>query len=197
MPEYEPVELLDVVKGLVSMASGLSNGFKSRLALKTGQMVNSSGKVILEEITTAEGLGLLWGLPPNKARKLYETEKVIYEKSKAFKDDMDLWYKELKRQMALSGDNNDATEAALKSFSAGWLVFGDDEPEARKYISGLIKRDLKTGDVYLIERLFKLSGITPSAEFKRIIGNTHLPEEDKKIFYDIADQTEIRKSGED
>jgi len=197
MPEYEPVELLDVVKGLVSMASGLSNGFKSRLALKTGQMVNSSGKVILEEVTTAEGLGLLWGLPPDRARKLYETEKVIYEKSKAFKDDMDLWYKELKRQMYLSGDNNDATESALKSFSAGWLVFGDDEPEARKYISGLIKRDLKTGNVYLIERLFKLSGITPPAEFKRIIGNTPLSEEEKKIFYDIADQTEIRKSGED
>jgi hypothetical protein len=196
MPEYTPMEFTKVAKGFISLASGMSNGFKSRFALKTGQIVNSTGKLITDEVTTVESWGILFGLPPLQAKRVYETSQTAYEKTDAFKKDIDNWYKEVKRQFRLSADNEEASSKVVELFSVAWLVFNENEVEARKHVGSLIRRDLKDGDTSIIQKLFKLSGILPQAEFKRMVANAPISEEDKEVQYKIADQIANSKSGE-
>jgi hypothetical protein len=197
MPEYTPMEFIKVVKGFAALASGMSNGFNARMALKTGQIVNSTGKLITDEVTTVEAVGMMFGLSPTQASQVYQTNQVGYEKTDAFKKDIDNWYREVKRQFALAGDNDPASSKVLEYFATAWLVFNDNEIEARKYVSGLISKDQKNGDIYMSQKLFKLSGILPPSEYRRVVDNSPMSDELKKTHYKIADQIENRESGED
>ena len=47
------------------------------------------------------------------------------------------------------------------------------------------------------QKLFKLSGILPPSEYRRVVDNSPMSDELKKTHYKIADQIENRESGED
>ena len=197
MPDYSSMEFSTLAKQFVSMSSGMSNAFKMRFAQKYGKVINSSESVVEETVTSAEAIGILFGLPPKDVAGFYKTTDKMYKKTKAFQDDIKAHYKEVKRQLALAGDDKESSEKVLEAFAAGWLVFGDDEVEARTQFASLIKRDAKEGDLFLIEKMFKLSGIMTPSEWNILIQDAPIEDEKKKELLSIGKQLENYKAGED
>ena len=197
LPEYTPMEFSDLSRSFVGMSSGMSNIFKMMYAQKYGKRINSTGGVVDDSVTSAEAIATMFGLPPKDVAEFYNTNNKVYTKSKAFQDDIKAHYKEVKRQFALAGDDVDASRRALEVMSVGWEVFGEDEIVARKAFTSLIKRDLKEGDMYLVEKLFKMSGMLTPAEWSILVQDSPIAEDKKKSLLDIGTQLENYKSGEE
>lgn len=196
IPEYTPIELSSLARGFIGLSSGMSNAFKMKFAQKYGQVVSSTGNVIDEHVTSAEAIGILFGLPPEDAAEFYRTNDKAYTKSQAFQDDIKAQYKEVKRQLALAGGNKEASETVLETMNIAWMVFGEDEIEARKAFTSLIKRDLKNGDVFLVEKMFKLSGIMSYDDWRRLVQDSPITEDKKKELLNIGEQLQNYKSEE-
>ena len=77
------------------------------------------------------------------------------------------------------------------------MLFGEDEVVARKAFTALIKRDLKEGDMYLVEKLFKMSGMLTPAEWRILVQDSPITEDKKKSLLDIGTRLENYKSGEE
>jgi hypothetical protein len=196
-PDYTTLEFSTLAKGFVNMSSGMSNAFKMKFAQKYGKVINSTGSVVDDSVTSAEAIGILFGLPTKDAAEFYKTNDKLYTKSKAFQDDIKAHYKEIKRQLTLAGDSVEASKKILEVMAIGWEVFGDDEIEARKQFASLIKRDAKEGDSFLVEKLFKISGILTPSEWNILVQDSPIAEDKKKELLSIGEQLQNYKSGEE
>ena len=61
----------------------------------------------------------------------------------------------------------------------------------------LIKRDMKEGDLYMVEKLFKMSGMLTPSEWRILVQDSPIEEDKKKQLLDIGVQLENYKSGEE
>ena len=185
-----------LLKSGASLFSGMSNAFKAQYALEYGKVINSRGMVIDENTTTVEGLFMIMGLPPKDVHEYYKTNQKLYSKSQEFRDDIDEWYKETKRQLVLAGGDADAETLALDTMSMGWKVWGAHEVEARKYLTAKIKRDMKTGDDYLVNLMLKRTGmITNESQWRMLVQDAPISEEKKKMLIEQGES--IYKMKED
>jgi hypothetical protein len=197
MPEHTPITLAKLATSFVSMSSGMSNGFAMMFSQKYGKYINSSGRVIDDDVTSAEAIGLMFGLGTKEVSDYYKTTSKMYTKSAAFKDDVTAQYKNVKRQMTLAAGDKTAQRKVLETMALGWMVFGDDEPQARAIFKSLISRDAKEGDIYLIEQLFKMSGIMTQTEWNILVQGSNLPEDKQKELLSVGSQLQNFKNGED
>ena len=184
------VELSDAARAFVGLSSGMSNRFKMAYALEYGKMINSTGSVIDEKVTSAEAIGQLFGLPTMDVHDYYKTTNKLYTKSKEFRDDITMHYKEIKRQLALAGDDIEASKKVIDVMSMAWSVFKEDDIEARKMLNSLVQRDLINGDDFLIKKFFSISGMMTPADFRIMVQDSPIEEGKKKELLHIADQLE-------
>lgn len=187
-PDLPPVDFYKLSRSFAMLSSGMSNFYKARYIEKWNQVKNSSGKVIVEHATQGEAYGQLFGLPPEKVRRYYDTKGKLFDKSEAFREDVNYHYNNIKKNLALAGDDISATDEVMETMAMGWVVFEDYEYEARKQFAALIKKDAKEGDFYLIEKLYKASGIMTPKEWKMLVQDSPLSEENKKNLLDVGEK---------
>lgn len=96
----------DVAVAAASMFSGFSNIWKANYAYEAGKKMSSSGRISDEEVTKLEAvLGGMVGVRTKDEESYRKTNELIYgteySQSKSFRSDIEQWYGELKRQLAV------------------------------------------------------------------------------------------------
>jgi len=161
----------------------------SQIALEQGKQYSASGSLMDPDVTTPEAYAQMLGLPTQDAVQSIETSQAVYEKSRAHLDDVEKYYKDLKRFLAADDMPVDDMRTITKMMSIAWKHF-DNHPTSRAHLLQLIKRDVKGGDDLLFRRAMKLMGILTPQENSALIENGPWPEEQKQILRDAYKQIE-------
>ena len=177
MPDYPPITFSKLSKSFASMSSGMSNAFKYLYANEHGKMVNSKQHAIDDDVTSAEAIGILLGLPTKTAKKHWDTNEKMYLVSDSFKNDVKVHYSNVTRMLAQTDESDlDANRRILETMAFGFKVFNKNQTEALKVFRSLVQRDAKKGDSFLIDRLYKMSNMMPYAEWKILVQGAPLTE---------------------
>lgn len=169
-PELE-TKYSDVVIAAMNMFSGFSSVFKGRYAFKTGQKMSSTGRITDRDVTGVEAVAQgLFGLRTKTEEGNMKTMSALYGDTKESVDnDVVLWYKELKRQLARRGQSVAEADMARRILSEAWNVFGDDRPRAVSLIMKEIEKDARNGDFVFIKSLMSQIGVMTDSEFLKVL----------------------------
>tara|TARA_R110000764_G_scaffold8017_8_gene27545 strand:+ start:536 stop:5068 length:4533 start_codon:yes stop_codon:yes gene_type:complete len=170
MPEYPPITFSQLSTSFVSMSSGMSNAFNAIYSNEHGKVVNRANVPIDADVTSAESIGLLLGLPTKTSKKHWDTEEKIYLASESFRNDVKTHYSDITRMLGQTDENDlSANQRVLETMAFGFKVFNKNQTEALKVFKSLVARDAKKGDSFLIDRLYKMSNMMPYAEWKILV----------------------------
>ena len=170
MPEYPPITFSQLSKSFVSMSSGMSNAFNAIYSNEHGKVVNRANVPIDADVTSAESIGLLLGLPTKTSKKHWDTEEKIYLASESFRNDVKTHYSDITRMLGQTDENDlSANQRILETMAFGFKVFNKNQTEALKVFKSLVARDAKKGDSFLIDRLYKMSNMMSYAKWKILV----------------------------
>lgn len=178
--EESPAKFSAVANDFAKLSSGMSNAFKAKYALKYGQKINSAGTRITDsDVNTAEAIAAIFGFETiDEAQSRYVNDQ-IYTKSKAYKEDVEMWYNNLKRDLASNGHTAEDIRNITRVYSEAHRVW-ERQPAALEIIDGLIRRDVKEGDDTMFRKALEAMNWMDGNEFKNLVRNLPLPEEKKQ-----------------
>lgn len=165
--DYEkPTEFLQVVNQFLSISSGYSNAAKARYMLEANKKLNSMGGVTVEHTGQLEAMFQMVGFPTLQERLNAQLNNDIYDASAHHKQDVEQWYKELKRSLTKEGVSNEDPRFIQRVLTEHFR--GHDSIATREIIDGLIAKDMKNKDGVLFSRIIELSNL-PDRERTREI----------------------------
>lgn len=178
--EESPTKFSAVARDFAKLSSGYSNYFKARYALKYGQKINSAGTRITDsDVNTAEAIAAIFGFETiDEAQSRYVNDK-IYKRSKAYKEDIESWYKDFKRSLASNGHTAEDINNISRTYSEAWRVWERD-PVALETIDNLIRRDVKSGDDVIFKKALEAMQWMDKREAENLIENMPLDNEKKQ-----------------
>lgn len=190
----EPTEFMDVVKTSASMFSGMSSAFKAAYIMEAGKKMSTSGALIGEAGDVA-AIAALFGFPTMKEVEQAYVKSKMYKDKDTLRGDVEEYYRALKQQLAMKGISIQDPEFLKRSLSSAWMVFGQNDREARNMVLQLIERDVKAGDLSLIQQTLRQSGFKTNEEIRRELQVIEgWSEQNKKLIQDNFDSLdEIRK----
>lgn len=165
----DPTTFGMVAMDAARMFSGMSNLFKASYADKYRHKINSVGGITDPEVTRPEALAQVFGFGTMDEASTYYINNKRYIDSKQLYDDVDAWYKEMKRHLLKKGITQREFDYTQKVMSEAWRVFGNDNVKAKDRVSDLISRDAADGDYRLIEQVMKMQGISSQSDLKTMI----------------------------
>lgn len=185
----EPTTVPMALKETFGLASGFSNAFKARLAYKTGEKTNAQGRVTKDGVNLAEAIGTSVGFETQEEMRNRYVSMEVYEKSKAFEEDVREQYRLTKMQLHRVGKDMRDADSALSVMQYGWLAF-EGSTKAKEIWRGLMERDLQGGDHVIWNTLLRSEsgGIMSSDEvrqFARTLPDGELKENYIKILDDM------------
>jgi len=132
-----PTTLSNVFTDLASLSSGMSNIFKAKMALEHGKAYGSRGQITDPSVSSPEAILKAFGF-----RTMYEAQKTwvgmdMYEKTAAYTEDVNKWYKGLAMKLASEGSTAETDEYIVTVMSMAFAAFGSSEKAM-----GIIKRNL-------------------------------------------------------
>lgn len=169
-----PPDLSELFKEVAGLASGMSNFYKARSLMKYQKRYNSYGGIVDAQVNTPEAVARLFGFGTlDEAKKYYVTGK-LYEKKKAFEDDVKEAYKNVKQ--ALTKDGFTPGEYEWQRKVNNWMLAAfKDSPKAMSIIQRQIKYDVEeNSDMSLFDRIIRTAPYLDKATTRDIINN--LPE---------------------
>lgn len=185
-----------VIKQTFGLSSGFSNAFKARLAYKMNEKTNAYGKTTKDGVSLAEAIGTALGFETQHEMLMRNTSTEVYEKSKAFEDDVKEQYRLTKLQLHRIGKDIRDADHAVEVMQFGWLAF-EDSPRAKEIWRGLMQRDLTAGDHVMFNTLLKAQtgGVMSPEEVRHFVRG--LPDGETKqgltqILDDLDELKELR-----
>lgn len=165
----DPKSFGDVAHDFASLSSGYSNGFKAAYALHYQRKQSSAGGVTDSNVTRPEAIAQVFGFGTlDEAQKRYVSD-ATYKKTKAFEDDVKLYYRELKRHVTRNGITPGEVEYTTKMLAEAWRVWGNDDYQARQIIAAELKKDAQAGDSRMYQSVMKATGVMNHNEVKGLI----------------------------
>lgn len=157
--EFESeTELVDVIKGWASIASGFNDSFKAKAMMETDQLLSRTGTVIDPSVTNAEAVAQLFGFSTADAERLRELGNLTYKTEKEFRDDVKQYVDELYRFVSMNVDDPQSFKTSLKMLSQAYRQF-EGVPKARKIILQEMKKKAdKNKEMHAFQRLAKMAG---------------------------------------
>lgn len=156
--DYETSEMVTkfshVAHDFLSISSMYSNAFKAAYLFKYGEKVNALGGGDPNKITPMEALAKTAGFNTMDEAATQYLNNTMYAESKAFRDDVNAWYREAKKQ-ALRDTKGSEEEHMIRIVGEAWRVFGDNEPAARQIVMDNLKKDVADKDMTLYNRILR------------------------------------------
>lgn len=166
-----PVQFSQVALDFAKISSGFSNAYKAAYALEYNKKINSSGsKATDQNVTSAEAVAQAFGLGTLDEAQMRWVNNFNYEKSKAFEDDVNKWYKGAKEAYVKEGQSAQEFEYMQRVHSEAFRVFGEN-PRAKQLIEQNLIRDAADGDGRLYQSVLRASNYMSSDELKATINN--------------------------
>jgi len=149
-----PTTLSNVFNDLAALSSGMSNIFKAKMALEHGKAYGTRNQVIDPSVSTPEAIMLAFGFRTMESTQRAWVGYDLYEKSKAYTDDVNIWYKRLTRKLASEGSRADTDEYVVKVLSMSFLAFGNSE-KAMGILQRNLDRDTLAGTGVIYDSILK------------------------------------------
>lgn len=179
--DYEdPTRFSEVATQFAKLSSGFSNAYKAAYAMEYGKKVNTLGGVTDSNVSTPEAVAQFFGFGTLDEAQRFWVSNVTYEKSKAFEQDVNEWYKGLKQHMANSDQTPEQADNILKIYGEAWRVWGNDNFKAKQIIDQLLKKDLANGDNRMYKNLLNMTGIMDKDELKNLVNALPNVSEEKR-----------------
>ena len=169
--EEDPIEAADVAMDFMKMFSGMSNAFKAKAMLDDKRTISSMGNISDSDVTTWEAIGAVAGMETIDAVEKRWVKKELYEKGQAFRQDVEYWYKEMKRNVLREGITPDELEYVTKVSRKVWKHWGNDNGKAKQMIDDLLRKDISKGDARLYIQVMESAGIMSGDELKAMINS--------------------------
>lgn len=163
----DPVTMKRIAKDMASLSSGMSNFFKARYIMKTGQKISSSGQVLVEDAGWGEALGVLFGFQTREEANGWYISQAAYEATQEFQDDVREYWKILTRHLTAEGvdqGSEEWTRRVVQDMQRVW----EDSPEAKRIILGEMQRSLNQGDARMFQSFMRLMPIMDPAEVRHL-----------------------------
>ena len=169
--DYEkPTTFTNVVHDFFNLSSGYSNAYKSLYMDKYRLKRSSYGGIIDPEVSKTESTMQLFGFPTMDSTERRFIKQELYEKSKAFKDDIAAWHRDTKRHLLKDGLTPESVDGISQMQSEFWRVHGNDNAAAKRELDRLMSKDL-TGSADLYQRILKAHDIIPIDDLKGLINS--------------------------
>lgn len=179
--EAGPTEFSQVIESFLKISSGYSSYLKAKVAFESGKKLNASGVVNDPGVTTAEALFTLAGFQTVDEAMSYNISDTMYSKTQEFRDDVNLYYSDLKKHVVGQGHELDSFEFTIKVMSSANLAFkGPAHDAAMVIIEQSLERDRARGDISLYNQLLKMYGIMSNSELENLIDSTAAYDPEKK-----------------
>ena len=168
-PELK-VKYSDVVQEAASLFSGMNNAFKAMYALETGKKMNSLGNISDRDVTKTEATLQFFGFRTETESGRFNAQEMLHEGADYASDDnISLWYKELKRVLALKETSVAEDDMARRVISEAYRVFQHDKVKFHRKLRSMINNDLKHEDYSLFKNIQSKMGFMDDAQMRTII----------------------------
>lgn len=184
--DLEPPQLSEVFEEAAKLSSGYSNYAKARVALEYGKRYNAYGGVVDSTVNTPEAIARLFGFGTLDEAKRYYVTGQMYEKRKGFKEDVQAWYKELKRNLTKEDIKPGEVEWFRRVNNAMLSAF-KDSPESRRIILQQMRYDAENGDASLVESIRRSTGIMNRDELEGIINEAPVSDDNREALIRTLD----------
>lgn len=175
----DPVTMTRMAKEMASLSSGMSNFFKARYAVKTGQKLNSMGNVSDPTVTTPEGVAAMFGFGTLAEAQRRYVSMEIYEQTTAFRDDVNEYYRVLKRHLTAEGVDQSSREWQERVITDANRVW-EESTAAQGIIYQNMARDARRGD---------------DSMWRSVIEANELDNETRRRFFRTMPDEELSKEG--
>ena len=196
--EPKPENFTHAAHQFASYSSGYANfsqGFKELFVNEVSIRHSRAGKVSVEDVTTAESIAKMFGLPTTQETLDYVIKRDSYQKSKAARDDVKELFKLQDRLMTTAGVTKDDPEYVGKMLSAiedntsaFWAVAST--PELQDIYFKEVMKAIGSGDSRndLVELVLRGSGILSKSELNKALEVAGV---ETRIPQDIDDWEEV------
>lgn len=188
--EEAPTTFYTVAKDFAKLSSGMSNAFKATYAYETGRKLNSAGTMITDtDVNTMEALATALGFRTQSEAENYRTSQKIYESSKAYREDIESWYKDFKKALASSGHEPDDLNNTVRTYSEAWRVWGSN-PAALDIINTLLTRDVSNGDWTIFNSALRSMNMIDPDTLRTIVKESAMDETKRNQLMETIDRIE-------
>lgn len=184
------VELSDVFHEFASLSSGYSNAFKAIVAKEYQKKYSSSYSVSDTDATTPEAMAQLFGFRSIGETQTWEFSSEVYEKSKSYEDDVNQYYKDLKRYLGPADTPREQRDHMVRVMSQAWRAF--DTPRARQIIARNLERDYQNGDNALFRNALRTLQFMPVEDTISLVEKSYPPGENRTILLDTLNKLDVK-----
>lgn len=139
---HQPETLLSVFNAFAKASSGgWSNYQKAKMFYEMGMVVDKEGKMLKDNYTFTEGVLQALGFPTQEVAAYYLASQTVREGTKGHKDEVESYYKELKRYVTRTYQiDSQNPEFQIQVIGMAKLMYKDD-PTALGLINSWVARD--------------------------------------------------------
>ena len=130
--------------------------------------------------STAEAIAKAAGFNTMTEAQGFYIRNAAYQKSKEHKEDVNHWYRELKKHILRKGITNDELTFSVKVWSEAWRTFGNDDASAKQIILSNLRRDVQSGDDRLYKAIMRSMDIPAPDETRKLINALPNIDEEKR-----------------
>jgi hypothetical protein len=163
----DPVTMQRIAKDMASLSSGMSNFFKARYVMKTGQKINSTGDVVAHDAGVGVALGALFGFPTREELNRYYLSQSAYEATQEFREDVRTYWREVNRHLTAEGVDKGTQEWERRVVQDMQRVW-EDSPAARSIILNEMQGALTSGDDKLFRSLMQLEPYMDNSDIRHL-----------------------------
>lgn len=166
-----PTEFAQVVQDFLSISSGFSNAYKAIYAFEVRKKMSSSGTITDENVSSIEAAFQIAGIPTMDEKQYRLAQDALFKNRTELKEEVKLWYGDLKRHLSQQGTDPRSMEFASKAFGEAFRVWGAtplQRDKAMKMVQGLIQRDIIDKDFTVMKAL--LDSTRSGMDFDEIRG---------------------------
>lgn len=204
LPE-SPMEFDAFVRSVASTFSAGSNSIKAFMALEYAKAFSANGYVTDQNVNKAEAYAKFFGFRTlDEARQFALNTDLRGEGSResagwSSEDDVKEWYKGVKRELFLSGEDPTNLESIKKIYGSIGNNLFQKNPANILILQKLIDRDSEQGDHQFVDGVLRAVGAgADEHEMKRIINRIpNLSREKRAEMLGMVDRVEALKRGEE
>lgn len=165
----DPTTFSQVANDFAKLSSGYSNLFKASYMLEYGKKVNTLGGTTDTSVSRPEAIAQVFGFTTLDEAQRYWVNNEMYEKSKAYEDDVKAWYKDFKKHITNKDLNLAQQEQITRTYSEAWRVFGNDSYRAKQIIAQELRKDVSAGDGRMYQSIMRAAGIMSTDEVRTLV----------------------------
>lgn len=177
----DPVTFSETAMSIAKLSSGFSNAYKAEFALRYGQKMNTMETRVLDSrINTVEAIAVALGFSTITEAQNRKISMELYEKSKAFDDDVKAWYDSYMHRLSNKSNGPKDIKKITETYTRALEVW-KDTPKFYTVIDRLIKRDATNGDKRLMDAVFKATGFMKPEDLKSLVKDSGQPERNRLL----------------